>query len=170
MDLASAATSRAREAFAAHLGGAALVGPAPVLDARHGWSYQTASRRIVADPSSGETFVLHDDDVVFALRKAAGAAFADTILIGRAASNDVCIEHTSVSKLHARIQQQGGGRWLISDAGSHNGTHINERPLREDEHLELKDGDQVRFGACQLRFVSAERLHDLLNRLYGGPA
>jgi len=45
-------------------------------------------------------------------------SFANTILIGRASTNDVQLEHSSVSKLHARIEI-GADEFRLFDAEAH---------------------------------------------------
>jgi len=45
--------------------------------------------------------------------------------LGRDSSCDIILDHSGVSRLHARISQDPFGRWIIEDAGSHNGVFIN---------------------------------------------
>lgn len=66
-----------------------------------------------------------------------------TATIGRAAGNDLVLEHKAVSSQHARIQI-GADKAEIEDLGSANGTTVNER--RVDSKVPLADGDVVVFG------------------------
>ena len=79
------------------LSGGALVGSMPAkLD---GWSFQTDIRRRVSTELPGINLVTA---IVVPLKKLR-PTFKNTILVGRSDSNDVCIPHQSVSKLHARL-------------------------------------------------------------------
>ena len=88
--------------------------------------------------------------------------FKNTILVGRSDSNDVCIPHQSVSKLHARL-------WLrdeevvIADAGSTHGTVVDGQ--RVDGERTLRSGCVIEFGDCCFRFLDTDSLVDALSRL-----
>lgn len=45
--------------------------------------------------------------------------------MGRDSSCDIILDHSGVSRLHARISQDPFGRWIIEDTDSHNGVYIN---------------------------------------------
>ncbi len=49
--------------------------------------------------------------------------------------------HMTVSRRHARLTYDG--EWKIEDAGSANGTWVNERRLEAGEQCPLKTGDRV---------------------------
>jgi pSer/pThr/pTyr-binding forkhead associated (FHA) protein len=68
----------------------------------------------------------------------------DIIMIGRAPSNHVVIDHPTVSAQHALLLRVRAS-YLLNDLNSKNGTQINGVPVTE---AELKDGDKVRFGSC----------------------
>lgn len=68
--------------------------------------------------------------------------------IGRAASNDVTLPHSSISRSHARIDG-GLDRWLITDLHSANGVVVNGARV---ERTELKNGDVIGLGDINLRF------------------
>ncbi|HUU03058.1 MAG TPA: GGDEF domain-containing protein [Myxococcota bacterium] len=70
------------------------------------------------------------------------------MLLGR--SDEACIrlEDRGVSRSHARLRLKGG-KVIIEDMSSTNGSWINGRRVRR---AELKDGDQLQFGACCLTF------------------
>lgn len=69
--------------------------------------------------------------------------------VGRVAGNLVVLDDVSVSRQHAELVQQPMG-WVVRDLGSSNGTFVNEQPVTEQV---LADGDVVRFGEVELRFV-----------------
>jgi len=64
-------------------------------------------------------------------------------MIGRDSSNSVAISDAEVSRRHARLTFQGG-KYVIEDLGSTNGTFINGQRLA-GPHV-LKSGDVVAFG------------------------
>lgn len=68
---------------------------------------------------------------------------AESISIGRDASNGIQINDAEISRRHARLQFQGG-KYVIEDAGSTNGTHVNGQRIMSA--YVLKPGDVVSFG------------------------
>src|SRR5512147_1961443 len=75
-----------------------------------------------------------------------GATFpleGDQLTIGRDSSNGVAINDAEVSRKHARLTFQGG-KFVIEDLGSTNGTFVNGQRLT-GPHV-LKAGDVVAFG------------------------
>lgn len=70
-------------------------------------------------------------------------------LIGRDPSTcAVVVPHPTVSRQHARIDQQGAG-FTITDMGSRNGTSVNGRRLQPNLAQPLRDGDVIRIGDQQ---------------------
>jgi len=65
------------------------------------------------------------------------------LLIGRLPDNHLGLNHTSVSRRHARISVTPQGVY-IEDMGSQNGTTINGVPVKEN--TPLRPGDIVRVG------------------------
>ena len=70
-------------------------------------------------------------------------------VIGRDYGVDVLIEDPKVSRRHATIAI-AGGRALLSDLSSRNGTFCNDR--RIDAPVELADGDRIQVGRVHLVF------------------
>lgn len=68
--------------------------------------------------------------------------------LGRALENDVVISDTRVSRFHAEIRRDGG-RYVIRDLGSTNGTLVADEPIEE---AELREGDAISLGGCRLTF------------------
>ncbi|AOT57365.1 FHA domain-containing protein [Streptomyces rubrolavendulae] len=56
---------------------------------------------------------------------------ARTVRIGRASDNDVVVDDLVVSRHHAELVARPDGTYLVRDLGSHNGTFLNGRPVRE---------------------------------------
>ncbi len=64
--------------------------------------------------------------------------------LGRESASDFSFDRTDdvVSGIHASIRFEGG-RYILRDEGSRNGTFVNSRRVQEQE---LRDGDVVEFG------------------------
>lgn len=75
-----------------------------------------------------------------------GATFSlegDQLIIGRDSSSAVAINDAEVSRKHARLNFQGG-KYVIEDLGSTNGTFVNGQRLASP--AVLKSGDVVSLG------------------------
>jgi pSer/pThr/pTyr-binding forkhead associated (FHA) protein len=72
----------------------------------------------------------------------------DFVFIGRTQSNQIVIDHSSVSAQHALLLRVGDSYWL-KDLNSTNGTQINGVFVTD---AELKDGDTIRFGSVTAVF------------------
>jgi pSer/pThr/pTyr-binding forkhead associated (FHA) protein len=76
------------------------------------------------------------------------------ITIGRDVSNDISLDDELVSKEHAVLEVMLTDdivEYLIQDLNSTNHTFVNDAPV--DIH-KLKDGDMIRIGMNDFRFVS----------------
>lgn len=74
-----------------------------------------------------------------------GFADSDVVMIGRGTHNDVrfdLFEDATVSTCHAEIRYEGG-RFILYDLGSLNGTFLNGRPIRR---ISLRPGDDIGLG------------------------
>jgi pSer/pThr/pTyr-binding forkhead associated (FHA) protein len=72
--------------------------------------------------------------------------------VGRGTDNDLCITHSSVSKIHSSMMMNREGTLLLADAGSTNGTFINGRRIAYGEARQIEEGDVVGFGEVEVRF------------------
>jgi predicted component of type VI protein secretion system len=75
-----------------------------------------------------------------------GATFAlegDQLIIGRDATSGIAINDAEVSRKHARLTFQGG-KYVLEDLGSTNGTFVNGQRLVSS--AVLKPGDVVSLG------------------------
>ena len=75
-----------------------------------------------------------------------GATFTlegDQINIGRESSNEITINDAEISRRHARLTFQGG-KYVLEDLGSTNGTFVNGQRLAGPRVL--KAGEVVSFG------------------------
>lgn len=66
----------------------------------------------------------------------------DAVTVGRAPSNDIVIDHPTVSAQHARLTKSPSG-YRIKDLESTNGTQINGVSISD---AQLKNGAEIRFG------------------------
>jgi pSer/pThr/pTyr-binding forkhead associated (FHA) protein len=67
--------------------------------------------------------------------------------IGRETSCDLVIEHTTASRLHARVELAEDGSVWVVDADSRNGTFLNRNDASIRIHkVTLCVGDRIRFG------------------------
>ena len=64
-------------------------------------------------------------------------------IIGRTPPADILIPSQEVSSRHAELQPLGGGRFLLTDLGSTNGTFVNGRRIRR---AEVTERDEIRLG------------------------
>jgi pSer/pThr/pTyr-binding forkhead associated (FHA) protein len=67
----------------------------------------------------------------------------DQIVIGRDSTNGVVINDSEVSRKHARLTFQGG-KYVLEDLGSTNGTFVNGQRLAGP--AVLRNGDVISFG------------------------
>jgi diguanylate cyclase (GGDEF)-like protein len=87
------------------------------------------------------------------------------IFLGRGTDADIWAEDPAVSRKHARIVKREGGRFVLDDLGSTNGTFVGGRRV---DHAELSSGDRLQLGPTLImRFAyldEAER--EMQQRLY----
>src|SRR5947207_14492287 len=77
----------------------------------------------------------------------------DIVMIGRAPSNQIVIDHPTVSAQHTVLLKVGNSYWL-KDLNSTNGTQINDMLVTD---AELKDGDTIRLGSVIADFAGCRR-------------
>jgi FHA domain-containing protein len=72
--------------------------------------------------------------------------------VGRATDNELHLNHSSVSKIHASLRMDQLGNLLVADTGSTNGTQINGQRIAYGEAHPINEGDLVSFGDVEVRF------------------
>jgi pSer/pThr/pTyr-binding forkhead associated (FHA) protein len=77
----------------------------------------------------------------------------DIVMIGRAPSNQIVIDHPTVSAHHAVLLRTGAS-YSLKDLNSTKGTQINGDIVTD---AELKDGDTIRFGSVTAVFAGVYR-------------
>lgn len=106
---------------------------------------------------------------VIAVKKPPAAPAQDRIFLGRSETNDVCVPHKTVSKLHAYFQRDGAvsTKWQVVDTGSANGTKHNGLRIPPRARVTLVDGDTICFGRCLFQWMTARSLYDRLLSMPG---
>lgn len=78
------------------------------------------------------------------------------VTIGRAKDSDIILSGPgilTVSRKHAGISYLGG-EYILHEWGSHNGTAVNGKLLKERQSIALQTGDKLKFGDCERVFVT----------------
>jgi hypothetical protein len=164
-----------RDEFLAAAAPAALVryGASRVGTGSVGMTTQTLDQDLLPDPACGVDGAMPHGTVVaeptemeiYPLAKKPGASFRDRITIGRTSNNDVVIADHSVSRLHGYVRQAGG--WIFADAGSKNGSWIDDARLEPRREAPLPSGAVLRLGDVVMTFYPAADLFDLLGGNHG---
>ena len=78
---------------------------------------------------------------------------ASETLIGRAVTCDIILADPSVATKHARVIAPDAATYLLEDLSGGGDTTVNGCPLPSGRRQPLSDGDVLRFGDAELRFV-----------------
>ena len=92
---------------------------------------------------------------VVRIRKRTWQTTAPTITVGRAAEQDIPLQHPSVSKLHALFDLDAGNLY-VTDVGSLNHTFVRGEVI--SGRTRVRPGDAVKFGAVRCAVCSAQGL------------
>ncbi|MFK7873425.1 MAG: diguanylate cyclase [Oligoflexales bacterium] len=80
--------------------------------------------------------------------------------LGRSVDADLVITDPSVSRVHAKISQEGS-KVVLEDLNSSNGTWVNNRKIT-DSHM-LQDSDTVKIGAVRLKFYASGNIEGMIH-------
>jgi pSer/pThr/pTyr-binding forkhead associated (FHA) protein len=97
----------------------------------------------------------------------AGSQFlldSDLTLVGRHPDSDIFLDDVTVSRRHAEFYRQGG-RFIVRDVGSLNGTYVNRERIEE---AQLSEGDEVQVGKFRLVFLLGPGLRSGMGGYGGG--
>lgn len=72
--------------------------------------------------------------------------------VGRTGGNDLVLDHSSVSKMHASLAIGPEGSLTVADTGSTNGTFINDERIAYGKAIAFTPDDKVRFGTIEVSF------------------
>lgn len=75
---------------------------------------------------------------------------SERFLLGRGDECDICLDHSSVSRVHAEVRQLEPGRFEIIDKGSANGLRINGHEL---PRALLDSRDVIELGDVVLKYI-----------------
>jgi pSer/pThr/pTyr-binding forkhead associated (FHA) protein len=101
--------------------------------------------------------ILNCEGVGLIMRELGG----DFVMIGRAPSNQIVVDHPSISAHHALLLRTGAS-YSLKDLNSTNGTWINGDCITD---VELKDGDTIRFGSVSAIFAGVYRKRSSSHRI-----
>jgi two-component system, cell cycle response regulator len=140
--------------------------PPPALEASQqpdGGSLKTVVAQAPATSvrTRGVFTVTSGSDIGMVISLPAGSV----ITLGRSDDCVVRFEDASLSRVHARVMRIGG-EYVLDDAGSTNGSYINEQRLQKP--APLHDGDRVQLGsATTLRFSLVDEAEEAaLKKIY----
>jgi hypothetical protein len=136
-----------------------------VAQGGEGWAFRTGERSSPMPPSRDGGGFYPDTQVWPLLPKVSrtGARVTPPVLLGRSRSNDVIINHASISKLHARLVL-GANTVTVEDAGSRNGTAANGRTITDSTPVHLKSGEILTVGSVMLVLFSTDAMLAALRR------
>lgn len=107
-------------------------------------------------------YSFEDSDLeVFPLSKKPGAAYPDRVTIGRTSNNDIVINDTSISRLHAYVRRDGTS-WVVADAGSKNGSWLRGEVLEPRRERPMPSKALLKLGDVELTFYVAADLYAAL--------
>jgi len=85
--------------------------------------------------------------------------------LGRSSDNTYQFRDATVSRHHATLSIDAQGIPRLTDQGSTNGTHINDRRIPSHTPVRLKDGDRIRLGSTVLlKFVRLDPCEEQFQR------
>ncbi len=104
---------------------------------------------------------------VVRVKKRPGAnPFKNMVTIGRADTNDLQVKAGEVSKFHAYLTLEAGDVSIV-DAGSTNGTWVNDVALAPRTPRPLAPGDQVSLGGVLVTYHDPTSLYEFLRATVG---
>jgi hypothetical protein len=96
------------------------------------------------------------DPVVAPLEKSKDNVFQRRVTMGRTTNNDIVLDDASVSRFHGWLQQDdGSGKWTLTDAGSKNGTWVANTRLLAKKPVILENGTRLRVGSLELTYYTS---------------
>ncbi|WP_257457296.1 FHA domain-containing protein [Archangium lipolyticum] len=107
------------------------------------------------------------ESIVFPVIKNQENAFGRGITVGRTGNNDVVLDDGTVSRFHAWFQREPDGRFVLTDAGSKNGSFVGGVRLTPRRPSPLADGTRLRFGQVEVTFYLASGFTKVLARRLG---
>ena len=78
----------------------------------------------------------------------------DVLTFGRDQQNAFCVEDALASRRHAVVEATPGGKLILKDLDSRNGTWLNNESVSPGNARDLKSGDSIRIGGKLYYFIS----------------
>lgn len=101
----------------------------------------------------------------------------EELVVGREEGTNICIPHLSVSKRHATLvasphpKDEGKVTFAVVDAGSTNGTYVNDERVPPNTPHRLLDSDVIAFGSLSFSYYEAptflKLVEDMVAKLGG---
>lgn len=117
-------------------------------------STMTFSAEELADPEHDEMFGIEGPAlVVRAGGGRAGESFkpaGERTRIGRSPDCEIFLDDVTVSRDHAVLVERGG-RYVVEDQGSLNGTFVNRKRI---DSAPLAEGDELQIGKYRMTFIA----------------
>jgi FHA domain-containing protein len=95
------------------------------------------------------------------IKSAEPSPFSLMITFGRSPSCDLPVPFSDVSKLHGYFSRDGEG-WLITDAGSTNGTFLAGSRLKPRSPAPVEVGGAIGIASLEARVLDGHALHAFL--------
>jgi hypothetical protein len=153
-DFVQLAATHSRESFVAAFRHPFIVGEGALTQPVRGRTLMFESGSTVSSDEEGLAKRDHARRLVLAVRKV-HSTFPSMITVGRTRNNDVVIADALISKFHAFFRLVDDHHEL-ADAGSQNGTRINDQTLTpKGPAVRVRSGDVIHFAQLRFRFVDA---------------
>ena len=107
----------------------------------------------------------HPDLMVTPIQKRLDAIFSGHVSVGRTRTSDIRIPHADVSKFHAYFAVDPSGGHTLTDAGSMNGTFVNDVRVARRETVPITDGVVIYFAHYHIRFHLPAGFYAMLSEL-----
>ena len=104
---------------------------------------------------------------VIEIKKRKDLAEPDKITVGRSPDNDIVVYNKMASRKHAYLQTSSEAQaCFLVDAGSSNGTFLNNNQITPHEKYQLTDADEISIGPeTKVLFFASEAFHTFLSEL-----
>lgn len=75
------------------------------------------------------------------------------VRLGRGSDQDLRVTDSKASRAHAVVRPRRKGGWQLEDAGSANGTRVNDHRIPDGRVVPLRDGDRIGIGSTTIRYA-----------------
>ena len=113
----------------------------------------------IGEPVPDKPHVLLKFSLDFSNWKTADISGKTRIDIGRMAGNDVVLASPAVSALHATLTRLDGGKWILTDHKSFNGTFVKGAPVAGQ--IEINDGEIITIANATMMVAGDTIYHDV---------